>query len=153
VTNSPATPPATAIGAYAHWVTDVVRFSDQNVTGHLNSVAIAAYVESGRVAFAHSLPVDDVRSTLMLARQAIDYHAEAHYPGVVRTGTRLRAIGRTSLTLGHGLFEDDICIATAEEVLVHHRDGQSIPIDGELRRVLERVLAERRAEVAGPCGA
>ena len=30
---------------YPHWCTDTVRFSDQDAAGHVNNVAICAYLE------------------------------------------------------------------------------------------------------------
>jgi acyl-CoA thioester hydrolase len=128
--------------AYHHWTSDVIRFSDQNTEGHLNSVAISTYVESGRVSFGQELKrAATPGATFMLARLVIDYHAEAHYPGSIRVGTSLVAIGRKSLTIGHGVFKDDECIATAEAVLVYYKDGASAIIDGELRTDLERLRA------------
>lgn len=127
--------------SYAHWAVDSVRFSDQDAVGHVNNVAIAAYVETGRVAFGHQLRVDgDPGSSFILARLHIDYRAQAHYPGEIRVGSRLLRIGRTSFTTSHGVFKDDTCIATAECVLVHTRDGASSLIDGALRDQLERML-------------
>jgi acyl-CoA thioester hydrolase len=128
--------------SFSHWAHDVVRFSDQDGVGHVNNVAVAAYVETGRVGFGHQLPVDvDPASGLILARLAIDYRAEAHYPGEVRIGTRLARLGRTSFTVAHGVFVDGVCIATAEGVLVLVRDGAAAPVEGELRSHLETLLA------------
>jgi len=138
-------------GWYRHWATDTVRFSDQDAVGHVNNVAFAAYVETGRVAFGHELrSADDPGSSFILARLAIDYRAQAHYPGEIRVGTRLTALGRTSFTMSHGVFKDEICLATAQCVLVHARDGSPAPIEGALRVELERMLP---APAAGPDGA
>jgi acyl-CoA thioester hydrolase len=128
-------------GAFTHWATDTVRFSDQDAVGHINNVAIAAYVESGRVAFGHDLrTTGDPGASFVLARLSIDYRAQAHYPGDVRVGTRLLAIGRTSFTVAQGVFKDEVCIATAEGVLVHLADGVPAPIEGALRSELDALL-------------
>lgn len=126
--------------AFAHWVTDTVRFSDQDAVGHVNNVAIAAYVETGRVGFGRDLVVGTdtaSASAFILARLAIDYRAQAHWPGQIRVGTRLLRTGRTSFTLGHGVFKDGSCIATAECVLVHVLDGASAPLPDTLRARLD----------------
>ena len=118
-----------------------MRFSDQDAVGHVNKVAVAAYVETGRVAFGHQRRVDgDPGSSFILARLLIDYRAQAHYPGEVRVGTRLLRIGRTSFTVAHGVFKDGTCIATAECVLVHTSDGVPAPIEGAFRDQLEGML-------------
>ena len=31
---------------YPHWCTDTVRFSDQDAAGHVNNVALCAYLET-----------------------------------------------------------------------------------------------------------
>lgn len=118
--------------AYPDWATDTVRFSDQDAVGHINNVAIAAYVESGRLAFGRVVFAES-NADFILARLVIDYLAEGHYPGEIKIGTRVLRIGRTSMTLGHGLFKDGECIATAESVCVHRRDGGTAPIEGALR--------------------
>jgi len=129
--------------SYAHWAVDIVRFSDQDAVGHVNNVAFAAYVETGRVAFGHELRVaGDRASSFILAQLVIDYRAQAHYPGEVQVGTRLLRIGRTSFKTGHGLFKDDVCIGTARCVLVHTRDGSPAPIEGGFRAQLEELLPD-----------
>jgi len=126
---------------YTHWITDTVRFSDQDAIGHINNVAFAAYVESGRVAFGRVMRSSEHPDRdFILAHLSIDYLAQGHYPGEVRTGTRLVRLGRSSLTVGHGLFKDGVCIATAEGVLVHLSEGRSTPIAGELRARLEGMI-------------
>jgi len=131
----------TEVGSYSHWASDTVRFSDQDAVGHVNNVAFAAYVETGRVAFGHGLhPGGDAGSSFILAQLVIDYRAQAHYPGEIRIGTRLVAVGRTSFTLGHGVFKDDACIATARCVLVHTRGGVPSAVEGPFRAELERLL-------------
>ena len=128
---------------YPLWVKDTVRFSDQDAVGHVNNVAFAAYVETGRVAFGHELKVaGDPATSFILAQLVIDYRAQAHYPGEVRVGTRLVRIGRTSFTMRHGVFKDGVCIATARCVLVHSRDGASAPIEGAFRAELEGLLPD-----------
>lgn len=130
---------------YGHWVTEHVRFSDTDAMGHVNNVAIAAYIESGRVAHGFDL-LRDLRTDdgmVILRRAAIDYLDELHYPGAVRVGTTLLRVGTTSYTTGSGVFEGDRCVATAESVLVHADADGARAIDGDLRRRLEAVLAQQ----------
>lgn len=135
-------PDHTEPASFSHWASDRVRFSDQDAVGHINNVAMAAYVETGRVAFGHDLRVDDdPGASFILARLAIDYRAQGHYPGEILVGTRLQRIGRTSFTMAHGVFKDEVCLATAEGVLVFVRDGAPAPIAGTFRRRLELLLA------------
>jgi acyl-CoA thioester hydrolase len=41
-----------------------------------------------------------------------------HWPGTVEIGTRVEAIGRSSVTLLQGLFVADRCVAIAQSVVV-----------------------------------
>jgi hypothetical protein len=40
---------------YPHWCTDTVRFSDQDAAGHVNNVAICAYLETARLTFMRDM--------------------------------------------------------------------------------------------------
>jgi acyl-CoA thioester hydrolase len=53
-----------------------------------------------------------------VAHFSIDYHAEMHWPGIVDIGTGIKAIGRSSVTFSQALFQDSICAATCECVMV-----------------------------------
>lgn len=131
-----------SVSAYAHWVDERVRFSDTDLVGHVNNVAIAAYVESGRVAFASGLmrTVHETGFVVTLRRVEVDYLAELHYPADLRVGSRLLALGRTSLTVGTGVFDGQRCIATSRGVLVALGADGPAPISGEARRELEAAL-------------
>jgi acyl-CoA thioester hydrolase len=41
------------------------------------------------------------------------------WPGRVEIGTRVAAVGRSSLTLEQAFFQEDRCVATARSVIVH----------------------------------
>ena len=131
-------PDLTDAGTYDHWVIEQVRFSDTDLVGHVNNVAIAAYVESGRVAYAGSLlAAAEQRTGLTLRRVEIDYRSELHYPARLDVGSCLLAIGRTSLTVGTGVFTDGRCAATARAVLVAVGPDGPVPLTDDIRRVLE----------------
>ncbi|MEX1177635.1 MAG: thioesterase family protein [Nitriliruptor sp.] len=134
--------------SYDHWVDERVRFCDTDALGHVNNVAVAALVESGRVAYTLELleragarAADDAVSGLVLARLEIDMRAEAHYPAAIRVGSRLVAIGRTSLTVGTGVFAGQRCIATARGVMVTVGADGPTPIPPPVRDSLEAELA------------
>jgi hypothetical protein len=87
------------------WITERIRFSDTDAMGHVNNVAVAAYVESSRVEYGIALarhaddapgsPDDatgDGQPGFVLARLVIDYLAELHYPGEVRVGSNVPAL-------------------------------------------------------------
>lgn len=110
-----------SVTAYDFWTRDIVRFSDIDRYRHINNVAVATYCETGRVEFAEWLWPGSTAgegSGWVIVRLTVTYLAQAHYPGQVEIGTRVERVGRTSCTLGQGLFKDGVCFASAESVLV-----------------------------------
>ena len=139
-------PDLTDPGLYDHWADDVVRFCDTDQAGHVNNVAIAAYVETGRLMFdrtvieATAAGLEGEAFHAILANLTVNYLAESFWPGKVRVGTRLIRIGNSSLTTAHGVFREDRCIATSTCVLVNRADGQSAPIGPVMRERLGALL-------------
>lgn len=119
---APATvPERTDREGYAFWSRDTVRFSDVDRYRHINNVAIATYCETGRVEFAEALWPGSTAGEgagWVIVRLTVNFLAQAHYPGWVSIGTRVERVGRTSCTIGQGLFKDGACFATAEGILV-----------------------------------
>jgi len=125
---------------FTAWATDTIRFSDQDNAGHTNNVAIAAYCETGRLAYAYQVLLPDKQpgETFILARIAIDYRRESQWPGTVRIGTRPVKVGTSSLILGSGVFKDQVCLATAEATVVFRLHGKPAPIPERIRARLEQ---------------
>ena len=127
--------------SFVHFQTENVRFSDTDLIGHVNNVAFAALLESGRTAFAHAhlfTHLPDGGLTVM-ARVEIDYRRELHWPGRVDIGTCIATIGRTSYTMGQGIFLGDKCVATGLTtiVLIDRETRRSTPLPDGFRRILE----------------
>jgi len=139
-----AGPDLTDARSFRRWTQVSLRFSDQDSLGHINNVAIAQYVEQGRVALIDGLMDRGGDIDYLLANVHIDYRAEMHFPGAVDVGGRLLKIGTKSITSGYGLFKDGKNVATATSVNVFFSPklGTTIPIPDNLRRVLEAELAE-----------
>ena len=131
--------------AYSFWTRDTFRWGDTDGMGHINNVQFARYCEPGRLAFlgatgsGRKLPADD----FMIVHLSIDFRAQMHYPGEVMIGTRTMRIGRTSVRVGQGLFQDKRCTATAEGVvvMVDTETDRPIPIPDALRTRLIDPLA------------
>ena len=124
--------------SYQHWTTEKIRFQDVDRQDHVNNVVFAIYAESGRLEFLRAIapephPEKDV--FWVIAQLTINFRAQLHYPGEVRIGTRVVSLGRTSVTLGQGLFAAGRCVATAESVLVQvdPATGRSMPLSDAQR--------------------
>lgn len=126
---------------FSHWVEDTIRFGDMDATGHVNNVSYARYVETGRVPFMRSdfMPhFDGDRQRFLVGHLSIHFRAQAFWPGTARIGTRVIGVGRTSCTLGHTVMVDDLCVCTAETVMVFAEHGKPSPIpDSSRQKLLE----------------
>lgn len=127
---------------YADWSRVTIRFADLDPNGHVNNGAINQFFEDGRVHFRNAR-MGTLGSAILtgfaIARFSAEYHAALNYPGEVEVGTVVTRIGRSSYTLGQGVFSGDKCIATAEVITVFFdpQSGKSRPLTDELRAVLE----------------
>ena len=139
----------TRIADYRYWVDERVRFNDLDMLGHVNNIAYLVYVETGRATFLRSLGMFDIgaRRQSVIVRFETDYRRELGYPADVRVGVRVSGIGRTSFRLGVGIFDGEVCVATATNVIVRwDRDlHQAIPLDDADRAALSAHLADTTA--------
>ncbi|MBL0897888.1 MAG: thioesterase family protein [Reyranella sp.] len=126
---------------YPHWCSDTVRFSDQDAAGHINNVALCAYLETARLTFIRDMGMmargaDGVRG--ISAGMNVSFLAESHWPGKVDLGTGVIRVGTSSITVGSAAFKDDLCIVAAEMTVVRLRGKTPHPIDAALREKLEK---------------
>lgn len=113
-------PNLTSRASFSHWTPVTIRFSDQDPLGHVNNVALAAYVEACRTMLIQPYLDDEAMAHLnfVLVRLEIDYRAEFRYPGTVDVGGRILRLGTRSFVSGYGLFVDELCVATSKSVNV-----------------------------------
>lgn len=126
---------------YPHWCTDTVRFSDQDAAGHVNNVALCAYLETARLTFMRDVGMmspreDGVRG--ISAGMNISFLAESHWPGQVELGTGVIKVGTSSVTVGSAAFKDGVCVAAAEMTVVRLKNKAPHPIDAKFRASLEK---------------
>lgn len=133
----------TSRDSFPFWSSDTIRFADLDRLGHVNNVAFAIYAESGRV---HCLDEAAPGSTdgtgigWVIVKLHIDFLAQAHYPGIVEIGTRVLKLGRSSVALGQGLFNDGRCFGKIDSVCVWTDlpAGKSLPLPEAVRAALQR---------------
>jgi acyl-CoA thioester hydrolase len=73
---------------------------------------------------------------VLLARSSIDYLREGRWPGSLDVGAAVMAVGRTSVTIGLGLFQDAQCIAVSDAVIVKLGDAGPAPWRDDERAAL-----------------
>jgi acyl-CoA thioester hydrolase len=119
------------------WTQDKLRYVDTDRQGHVNNAVFATFFESGRVAFLYDpkVPLAPPGCEFVIARLAIDFRAELRWPGVVDIGSVVTSVGRSSIVVGQGVFEGDLCAATGETVVVltDATTRRATPLTDELR--------------------
>ena len=126
---------------YPHWCTDTVRFSDQDAAGHVNNVALCAYLETARLTFMREVGMfapreDGVRG--ISAGMTVSFLAESHWPGQVDLGCGVIKVGGSSITVGSAAFKDGVCIVAAEMTVARLKGKMPHPIDPVFRQALEK---------------
>ena len=123
-----------------------IRFSDTDRLGHVNNVSIASYFEASRCELFDALLKQAALGPdidYVLARVAIDFKRELHYPGTVEVGGRFVRIGNRSIVTGYGAFFGGFCFATGEAINVFFnlKTRTSIAPPPAVRRLLEDAIA------------
>jgi len=123
---------------------DILRYNDMDDNGHVNNAVYAVLCESGRVHYFRErvTPVLPENTFFVIARLAIDFKAEAFYPGEMLTMTWLERLGRTSLGVRQQIFCDEKLVASAEGVCVvmDSESRKPFPLPDETRAVLEPLV-------------
>jgi acyl-CoA thioester hydrolase len=130
---------------FAVWTTDTVRYGDLDPNLHVNNGAINQFFEDGRVNFRQqrlSSTDGDKLTGFAVVKFSVSYRAPAHYPGTVEIGTVVTRVGGSSYGLGQSVFQDGVCVATAEVVTVHFdpETSSSKPLPDDICAALEAVM-------------
>ena len=126
---------------------DKIRYADTDRQGHVNNAVFATYLETGRVniIYGDNLDPEEAEISFVIASLQIDFRAEIHWPGKVEIGTGITKIGRTSLQLYQGIFQNDQLVAEAKTVIVQVSNAtkKSLPIDDQSREILGAFMMDR----------
>jgi acyl-CoA thioester hydrolase len=120
---------------------DKVRYADTDRQGHVNNAAFATFLETGRVEFLYDpqSPLTADNGSFVIAGLNLRFVSEVNWPGRIDIGTGVIRVGKSSLSLYQGLFQDGRCVASAETVIVQINDNKkSCPLTEETRVFLGR---------------
>jgi acyl-CoA thioester hydrolase len=128
---------------------DKLRYSDVDTQGHVNNAVFTTLFETGRASLLGQPSLNawnNQQYAYVLARLEVDYRAELLWPGIVNVGTGVKSIGRTSLVLAQALFKDDVCVATALNVMVQvgKASHQPEPFTDAQRAILAGLMIKER---------
>ncbi len=147
-----------ALGRYPVSVSIPVAWGEMDAFQHVNNVAYARWIETGRIAYFERIGFLEHMKTEgigpILARLTIDYRRPVTFPDTVRVEITTTKIGRTSFTLAYRIRSEaqQAEVVTAEDVIVvmDYRASRTVPVDEPRRAAitsLERP-APRRASGA-----
>jgi acyl-CoA thioester hydrolase len=137
------TPERLALRTYPHHTKIEPRFQDLDPLGHLNNVALAGIYEEARVRFTQTFrhpPAGAEGRRPVVAAISVTYLAEGLYPVPLTVATGVLKIGRSSYVTGQALFQNDLCIGTADTVVVFTDAGRPFPLPDEIRDGLAAAL-------------
>jgi acyl-CoA thioester hydrolase len=114
-----------------------VRYADLDPNEHVNHARYLIYLEEARLAYRRLLDREiglPEHVTWPIAELTIRYLRSASYPGSLTVELAPIHIGRTSFTLGYGIFDFAGCVAVASNrsVCVDRSTGRPIPIPRSL---------------------
>jgi len=114
------TPPP-PLSAFPHVREERLRMTDLDFQKHVNNAALTTLLAGARFDFLAEFvrPIIPEKDILMIATMQVDFLTELKYGMPVFTGTRVEALGRTSLRLGQAMYQGEACAATSTCVFVH----------------------------------
>jgi acyl-CoA thioester hydrolase len=103
---------------------DKLRYADTDRQGHVNNANFATFLETGRVAFIYNeeAPLLQDGFSFVIAAMNINFLREAQWPGRVEIGTGVTKIGNSSIGVYQQVFQGEVCVASAETVIVQVND-------------------------------
>jgi acyl-CoA thioester hydrolase len=118
-----------ARSTYPLWVEETIRNADTDQFQHVNNAAIASYCEAGRMGLFARPDIATAMCGLnvVVVKMTIVFEQELYYPGAVQIGTRVSAIGNTSLQVAQGLYSERGRFATSEATCVLMERAQHRP--------------------------
>jgi acyl-CoA thioester hydrolase len=121
-----------------------IRYSDLDPNEHVNHARYLIYLEEARLAFRRhigdtlGLP-DGV--TWPIAELTIRYLRSASYPGALTVELAPIHVGRTSFSLGYGIFDQAGCVAVASNrsVCVDRCSGEKVALPDPVAAYLRQI--------------
>ena len=117
------------------------RVSETDMLGHINNVAVVAWLEEGRsYMMREALGKVPKMPPFVLARIEIDYRAQLFYGEEAQVWSGVERLGNSSLVIRQRVLQRGVMCVEGRCVLVHFdHDGQRpTTLPGEFREALER---------------
>lgn len=123
---------------------DKLRYADTDRQGHINNATFATFFETGRVEMLleADLKLIDHQISFVIVSIKIDFIKEITWPGKVEVATGIARLGNSSITLYQQLYQNDVCVATCDSVIVQLDTASqtALPLDEDAKQALGRYL-------------
>ena len=120
-----------------------IDWSDLDLLGHVNNVAIIRYFQSARVVFCENIglpAVPGMHFGPIEAATEVKFCKQLHYPGKVCLKTVVTEVKNTSFILEHQLFDQNGELAAIGKEVIVYFDFQKqvkLPLTDELKTALK----------------
>lgn len=124
-----------------------VLWGDHDAFNHVNNLAYLRWCETARVEYFQriglypELPLKGLGP--ILASQTCHYRRPLNYPDTVVVGTRITAIGNSSIRMGHAIVSRATGELAAESdsviVTVDYSTGKPLRVPGEMRQAIAKL--------------
>lgn len=128
-----------AIDAFPTRFAVQVRYSDLDTLRHIGNQAVMALIAEGRTRFLRETIVDRAKpagASYMVGQSATMFVRQAYYPTECWVGCGILNVGRHSFRVVQALFQEDMCRAIAESVIVAVRGDVAAELTPELATAL-----------------
>ncbi len=141
-----------ALGRYPVSVSIPVAWGEMDAFQHVNNVAYARWLETGRIAYFGRIGflerMESEGIGPILARLTIEYRRPVTFPDTVRVDVTTTKIGRSSFTLAYRIWSEALQaeVVTAEDVIVvmDYRASRTAPVDDALRSAIAALEASAK---------
>ncbi|HYB16043.1 MAG TPA: acyl-CoA thioesterase [Streptosporangiaceae bacterium] len=109
-----------------------IVYSDMDANRHVNNGTFGRLFEEGRVDLhqrvfgGSAAPGASGRPTLLLATITMEFLREGRYPGSMEVATAATRAGHSSFGLAQAVFQDGMCVALADCVMVKAARGPGV---------------------------
>jgi acyl-CoA thioester hydrolase len=125
------------------------QFSDMDLYGHVNNLAVGRFYESARARFQmqvfdhRNFFTRDATYSMMLVEVTMRYLAECNFPDPVEVGVGVSRIGNSSYVMQQALFQKGACVGLCEAVMVLTTRGKPTHIPADTRERMTPMLLRR----------
>lgn len=119
-----------------------VRFRDLDPMGHAHHSLPLMYWEEARARYWRTVAGRATVAAIdyVMAEFTLRFHHRIHFPATLRAGVRTTRLGRSSLDMEYGLWDEDgrlLSSGSSTQVMFDYDADRSKPIDPETRARIE----------------